>query len=485
MKKLAFLLSIILILIPLESIAINIPGYEGGIQNEITYKEIVFVTGEPIEMEGTLSIKTKERNNTKTETYTYRLENKKYNAKLSRTIKLTDTLDTMGNQVTSSKKLDGFKETIDINKKKYEVKDEHYQWNQGSVIHNTPLLSYYAGDFSARKTYLVDRGKEIVTVNTKGSLVGYNGPWSATETQIIDYIIHHEDKTTPGNNWEGAATVETSYNKTKDYSYAENIPNHISFNGGYRVTEKEENVLKYNYDLPRFIQNQKVNGRNTGTNSLYLDTNPKITRLNIPAVRDVLGHKNEEELLLLASMEAFSINSKYLGPSSSMSRGDFARVLIKSMDIPIVKPEVKTSRRKKVEEPKPLFKDVNKDHRNFDYIEEVAKRDMMNGSRENIFNPDKPLTRIEAYSTVIRILGFKNLAPVRKYSLGYKDEKSIPAWARDYIYVAKELGLVERGGYFYPNRELTKGEASKLIVDLISYMQEEIRYDYREGILNN
>jgi hypothetical protein len=81
--------------------------------------------------------------------------------------------------------LDGYKETLTIGKKKYEVKDENYQWNQGTVVHNTPLVGYYAGDWSARKTYIVDKGKENITVQTVGNLVGYDSPWSATETQTL------------------------------------------------------------------------------------------------------------------------------------------------------------------------------------------------------------------------------------------------------------------------------------------------------------
>ena len=488
MKKfIPILMSLILILIPLETMAINIPGYEGGIKNETTYKEVIFVTGEPVIMEGTLNVNSKQKDNIITETYTYKLENVKHNAKLSRTIKLTETLETKGSQITSTRTLNGYKETIDIDGKRYEVKDDYYQWNQGSVFHNTPILSYYAGDFSARKTYQVDRGRATVTVETIGSLVGYDGPWSATETQTIDYIIKNEDRTTSTRNWEGTATVETSYNKTKDYSYAENIPQQISFKGGYRVTEKQESVLKYDYDLPRVTGSIVNKGRNQGKDSLTVDTNPIINRLNIPAVRDVLGHENEEELLLLASMEGLPIDSTYIGPSSPMSRGDFARVLVKSMDIPMIKEETtkSKSKRKKEEPAPPLFRDVKESHRNFDYIQEIGKRGIMEGISEVYFQPDKPLTRVEAYSIIVRILGFKNLAPVKNYSLGYKDEGMIQAWAKDYIYVAKELGFIEKGDYFYPNREITKAETAKLIVNLINYMQDELKYDYREGILNN
>ncbi|MDR7857556.1 S-layer homology domain-containing protein [Tissierella sp.] len=483
MKRILSLLIIISILLsPLSAMAVNIPGYEGGIINETTYKEVIFVTGEPIIMEGTLTIKTKEKDNTVSETYSYKLENKALNAKLTRSITLEGSLETKDKQVTTTKTLEKYKESIDVNGKKYEVKDPYYQWNQGSVAHNTPILSYYAGDYSARKTYDVDKGNESVVIETVGNLVGYNGPWSATETQTIEYTIRYENRLTPVNNREGTAIVETSYNKTKDYSYAENIPSQISFNGGYRITEKEENVLKYTYDLPKLNVNTKA--RNVGTSSLFLDTNPEIKRLNIPALRDVLGHEYEEELLLIASMEGLPLESTMIGPNSSMSRGDFARTIIKAMDIPIIKEEVRRSSRKKVEEPKPLFNDVNPNHRNFDYIEEVAKRNIMVGLDEN-FNPDKPLSREEAFAIVVRILGFENLAPIKSYSLGYKDEDKVQAWAKDYVYVAKELGFIEKSDYLYPHRDLTKGEAAKLIIDLISYMQDELRYDYREGILNN
>lgn len=480
-KTFIFILAIMLIITPVKSFAIKIPGYEGGIQNESLYKEIIFVTGEPIIMEGTLTIEPKKKNNTK---YTYELENKAHNAKLTRTIILKEILEQNGTQVKSTKVMEKFKESISIGNKKYEVKDSQYQWNQGTITHNTPLISYYAGDFSARKTYDINKGEEILVVESVGYLVGYDSPWSSTQTQTIDYILNYENKLTE-ETWEGTATVESSFNKTKDYSYAENIPNQISFNGGYRITEKEENILKYSYDLPRIVNNQIVRGRNIGSNSLALDTNPKIERLNIPALRDVLGHEYEEELLLLASMEGLPLNSISIGPNSAITRGDFARLIVKSMGIEIIKEEVKRTNRKKVEEPTPSFIDVDLNDKNFDYIEEVYKRNIMLGIREGIFEPEAALTRVEAYSVVARILGLQNLVPIGNYSLGYRDEANIPIWARGHIYICKELGLIEDSNYLYPNRYLTKGEAARLIVNLINYMQEELPYDYMEGILNN
>lgn len=489
MKKLiSYMLMFAILLTPLSTLAINIPGYEGGIQNENTYKEVIFVTGKPIVMEGTLTIKSKEKDNTITETYTYKLDNPKEDAKLTRTIKMTAHLEPKGNQISINRTLDSYRETIDVDGKRYEARKDDYPWNQGTITHNTPLLSYYAGDVAARKIYTVGRGEETVTVETQGKLVGYDSPWSATETQTIEYVIYGEDRLNPDRKWQGTATVEASYNKTKDYSYSENIPRQISFREGVTITEQHENVLKYDYDLPRMNGDQIQKGRNVGKDSFSIDTVPIITRLNIPQAKDIRGHGYEEELFLLASMEGLPLNNEYIGPDTFVSRGDFAKMIVKSMDIPIEEreePKRKRGRRKQEPTP-PMFKDVKTNHRNFDYIETVGKRGIMVGIDKNKFKPDAPLTRAEAYTIAIRLLGFKNLAPTNKnYTTGFKDDKSIPAWAKDNIYVARQLDILEGADYFYPNREITNGESAKLIVELIHYMQEDLKQDYRENILNN
>src|SRR5699024_9631341 len=148
MKKIiSIILATIILLIPLSGLAVNIPGYEGGIQNEVVYKEVIFITGKPIVMEGTLDIKTKEKDNEIIETYRYILENPSEDAKLTRNLTLINTLDENGGQVRSSKTLDRFRETITIDGKRYEAVDGSYQWSQGAISHNTPLLSYYTGHY--------------------------------------------------------------------------------------------------------------------------------------------------------------------------------------------------------------------------------------------------------------------------------------------------------------------------------------------------
>lgn len=489
MKKIiTSILIVVLLLQPLSALGVEIPGYEGGINNENTYKEVIFVTGEPIELEGTLKISIKEGKDSQKESYTFKLENKQLNVELSRTIKLTTEFEVNNSQTTSKKTLDSYKETIKTPSAKYEVKTEDYQWNQSQVVQDTGLLEFYAGDWSARKRYKIDNGDEEVSVQTIGRLVGYDSPWSATETQTLEYTIDHTNKLTGEDSWEATAKVETSYNKTKDYNYVENVPSQISFKGGYILTEKHENTLKYNYDLPVILDETKMPWRNIGQGSTQIDTNPIISRLNIPALRDIRGLPSEKDILLIASMDGLPLNSTTLGPSTPMSRGDFAKALVGSMDVEME--EASSGRgsgftrggKKEVEQ---RFIDVPENHRNHKYIEAVAERNIMEGIGKGRFAPDRNLTNAEVITILIRLLGRQNQAPIQNYTTGYKDDSSIPAWAKDHVYIAKELGISSSDEYFYPNRPITKEETATILVKFINYLQTKLLYDFRENIINN
>ncbi len=109
----------------------------------------------------------------------------------------------------------------------------------------------------------------------------------------------------------------------------------------------------------------------------------------------------------------------------------------------------------------------------------------MIGVGKGRFEPDRELTKAEATTILIRLLGFQNLAPIGNYSTGFKDDSSIPSWAKDHVYMAKELNIIPRTEYFYPNKPITKEETATLLVNFIHYLQEQLKYDYRENILNN
>lgn len=486
------LLSFIFILsFSLQSYGLEIPGYEGGIQNESSYREVIFVTGEPVVVEGTVTI----RDRGDRITYTYRnLGNLQKGVTVTRNVTLTrETVSNGRDQRQEVLTLDRYRETINANGVRYETTEANFPWSKALVFHEKPGVTYFAGNWDGRKTYTINRNQGTVSVETQGTVVGYEQNWGATNTQSLVHFIQYDRRLNNGNDdeedisWEGTVEVNVVHNRTKDYHYEANIPSQISFRGGYLLTEKEENIVKYEYNLPRIGRDGGVlKGRNSGNSSFTLDTNPENKRLTIPSMRDISGHWAEQDIHFLASLEALQPNNINFGPDLPMSRGEFARALGVVMGIQKEEqPTVRRSRRNKVEEVA-IFADVPTQNPHQKYIEAVYERGVMKGVGEDHFLPNEGITKAEATVAIIKALGFEGLAPIQQYSTGYLDDYSIPLWARDAIYLSRELNIIQgnSSGYFQPNRNLTKAETAEILANLVNYLQRDIRYDYRERILN-
>lgn len=472
----------------LSSFALEIPGYEGGIKNEMIYQEVIFITGEPILLTGTIDIRKTERSNRVTERYTYKLANPQHEAELSRTVSIDNDMTINGGQKQEVLSLNSYKETIEVKGQKFEVDNNNIQWSKSNIQDTKPGVIYFAGNWDARKNYTINKDEGNVIVETKGTVVGYDQYWGETETQTLQHFIQYNKEGETPLRWQGTATVEAVHNRTKDYTYEANAPSQISFRGGYLLTEQQENILKYSYDLPRFTDDGTLKSqRNTGVKSLSLDTNPLNKRLNIPQMKDIGGHWAEGNILLMASLEAVYPNSNYFGPSLPMSRGDFARAVAMVMGIV---PEEETPQRTRSiqtqKEEDKIFLDVSSQDPNQKYIKEVKDKGIMVGPGEGKFLPNQTLTKAEATAIIVRLLGFENMAPLQNYNTGFRDDANIPKWAKSSIYVAKELSLVggTTDGYFQATKPMTKAEAVTMLTNLIRYLQKELRYDYRERIIN-
>ena len=77
------------------------------------------------------------------------------------------------------------------------------------------------------------------------------------------------------------------------------------------------------------------------------------------------------------------------------------------------------------------------------------------------------------------------MAPTPGYSTGFADDSKIPAWAKDSIYAAREIGLVQGDsyGYVHPDEVMTRAEAAAFLYRFIRYLQNDIKKDYRDRIL--
>ena len=167
------------------------------------YKEVVFITGEPIVFEGTVTITKnlrQDRNtgeNVMTTNYTYRLSNAEYSATLNRALSHSTTLSEKekGQTIEETRLNDGYSEIIRIGNEMYRL--ENYDYTKTNIKHSKPAVDYYAGNMWGRKTYRLGNGAggRTVTVDISGEFYGYNQYWGTAETQILDYVIQSQSTT--------------------------------------------------------------------------------------------------------------------------------------------------------------------------------------------------------------------------------------------------------------------------------------------------
>ncbi|NLC08174.1 MAG: S-layer homology domain-containing protein [Syntrophomonadaceae bacterium] len=486
----------------------NPVGFEGGIRNEHTYQEVVLITGQPIVVSGELKFSGgRSRGEVTTQTYSYKLENPTAGMKLTRSVTLEITEQEQNGQTFQVTGLKNFSETITIGtgrqRDTYKLVKDGYQFHHSAVIDHRPAVDYFSGNWSARKTYEINRGEGTVTLDIKGEAVGYNHHWGSTETRQIDYYLSYdrqppvvvpgdENEEPPGPTiWNGTARLQVSFNRTKDLNYILNDPVPISFRGGYLQTEQEENILQYYYNLPYFDSAGNIipGWRNEATENLKLWTVPRQERLPVFTMKDLRGHWAEEQISRMISVGAFSSTQAYFGPGLPITRAGFARAIVEltKMQPPADPNTTRSARQSRVTETLVSpFADVPQTHPDLAAIVEGQRRGLFTGAGQGLFLPEGWLTRAQAVTIMVRALGFEGLAPNPTYRIvAFHDDAAIPIWAKDSVYVASQLGLVSgTQGYFHPEEPLTRAEAAVLLDRFREYLQTDLKYDYRDKIIN-
>jgi hypothetical protein len=474
-------------------------GFDGGVNNEYQYEEIVFITGEPMKFSGELKISEGGRDDSKTVTYKFNLTNKDetIKTKLTRTVTFSTDYNNRNDkgQVIGQTTLTKYSEKIEIGKDKYELED--FQFSKSDVIDKRPASDFYSGNFEGRKYYTVNRNEGQIVVTISGGDVGYENFWGSTETQIINYYITSNRKVTDEEgdletlSWEGSVKAQVSDSLTKKLVYSENEASLSSFNGGYIRTTNREMVSRYEYDLPRMQDNIPDKKRRTSDRiNLSAKMVPKVERLVVPKFRDVGGHWAEEYITKLYSLDVFDESQNFFTPEIPMTRVEFTKGVIRACDIRPSMEEAekeskrRTSRRKEPPEESP-FKDVEVEDENYQYIKQGLEKGIITGVSSDYFKPKNPLTKAEAITILIRALGFGSRAPNPGYYTSFSDDDKIPPWARDSVYVAREIGIIEGDSYnrFNPNKVMTRAEASAMLVRFLEFLEKDLQQDYRENII--
>ncbi|WP_058485877.1 S-layer homology domain-containing protein [Defluviitalea phaphyphila] len=491
MKKLPWILGFIIIFN--QIVFATPPEFSGGINNEYEYKEVVFLSGEPIVFKGEFKETVKEDEEEKKVTYRFTLEpeDSTIDGRLTRsvTIVTTYTPKTDKGQTIADTVVDKYTETIRIEDDTYRLED--IQFSQSNIIDNRPASDFYSGNIKARKYYSINNDEGTVIIDITGGDVGYENFWGSTETQKIDYIYkvdRSEDGEDNNLSWEGTVQVQVSDSTTKTLKYSDNEANFSSFNGGYTRISNREMVSTYSYNLPtKTDEGLDTSIRNKDSISLKLSMNPNIERLIVPKFRDTVGHWAQSDIEKLYSLDVFEGSETFFIPDTYMTRMDFVKAVVKACNIRVEEEETtnRTSRRSKEEVEEIIFVDVASSDPDFQYVKDAYNKNIITGDADYKFRPDGKLTRAEAITILIRALGFENKAPAPGYQTSYDDDEEIPNWARDAIYMATEIGIV--GGDEYnrinANKIMTRAEASAMIVRFLNFLEKDLQKDYRENII--
>ncbi|HPU22089.1 MAG TPA: S-layer homology domain-containing protein [Thermoclostridium caenicola] len=507
LKKIgAIAMASIMLMMPVKTLAVEGSlGYEGGIsavntnvKNGYYYTEMCFVSGKPIYLTGTLTIKKRVvKNNVETATYTYRLANAEEQATLERVIIYETVSETKPNgQITESTRLSttasrSFSEQITIGGTQYNLSE--YSFSKSLLTDPKPALNYYAGEFAGRKVYKINNNdKNTVTVGISGKLYAYDQYWSSTQTQKIQYTL--ETRILDGNTryqWGGSAEVTVSTTRRQQIKYAENEPWQISFDGGYVRRTWEEAILDYHARLPEFDSNNMptpvIKDYKSRTN---ITVPPVLERLMVPDIRQLDGHWAQEPVSILFGLGVIPGTGENYNINKYVTRREFVVMLMQAVrDIPEA-PKLKTStittnrNRSKTVEVSP-FLDVSVDDPDYALIKRAYEKKIITGTGNSYFQPDAYVTYAEAIKMIVNALGLENLAP--PYSnTPYVDNDSIPAYARNAAAVAYSLGIFQgdERGYFNPSGRITNEQAAKLFYNLIRYMGDELVKDYADRILS-
>lgn len=489
-------------------------GYEGGISSgeapgktSYDYKEMCFVSGEPIVMSGTLTLKKSLKQDTIASTYTFNLSNIDKSATLTRTLDFNTkvTVKDNGQKVEETSLGKKVTEVIKIGSVTYTMKN--YDFTRSSLVDPKPGINYYAGNTWGKKNFQVGAAANgsTITVEGTGNFYGYEQYWGNTEVQTINYVIKSEQKPTQStgtttsttstqsaDKWGGTAAVSLSYSSTKKLRFVSNEPDQISFDGGYVQSQNNQAVLEYSSRLPEFdSKNVSTDNMLSSQDRLSTETFPSQTRLPVADIKQVRGHWAENDIKVLYALEVFKGNESIFDPDQFMSRAEFVKALVQAAkEVPtdpafLSKTTAKTSS-KNVKQTLLPFNDISKDNIYYLDVETAFKRGLIAGKGGSSFRPNDTLTVAEALTTFIRSLGLESLAPNPGAVTTFKDNDKIPEYARNSAFVAERIGLVQgdEKGNLKPNDELTKGRAAAFINRFINYMRDGIKKDYNERIVN-
>ena len=472
----AWLLFGLLIALALPSnVAAEFVEINGGIKNEYEYEEYVFLTGQPVLMKGegkNVKVTINNTNKGRTESYTLKLTGPN-GATLNRraTYTFDAKFDETGTQKTNTITKATVTETIKIGSTTFKLAD--YRFEESTITQLYPANEYFATSGNVRKTYTYKNLAGVdskIIVNSQVRSEGFENFWGSVETQIVENEIVHGPDTK--NETVSYVKNKSSHAKTKVLNYEENLASLASFEGGWMTNVESETMSEYTYDFTTFNGNEG----SVELNKEYMTT---VERLPVAKYRDISKHGARDAIEKMFAIGVTGDNSNFFAPNTPTLRYDFIVSLGKVIDIRTEQDGATRSTGDKTR----IFKDVTTTKKDYQYLVAAYKHGITTGKTPTTFEPNATLTREQAAAMLIRALGLEGKAPDPGYKTQYSDDKRISDYARDSVYVATELGLLQgSNGKFNPKGRLTRAQSALIVERFLTYLEQDLKQNYREDI---
>lgn len=444
----------------------------------LLYKEMIFISGEPIEVSGTLEIERKDdvlekqENGSFKETYTIQAASADNSTILKREVELLTYFvkydSPYGEQIKKDSTVTDWEETVTVGGTAYVVDEEMSDFGEGRNFYSfiedsTPGISYYNGNISYHLVYKTD---DIVyaEVTVEGGSYGYDQPWSKAEKQ--EFMINIDKRGTEP--WQMNIQVKPFMNSTKDVYYESNNVSAISFAGTYTQVIDTEGGLTY--EIKTNHPNLKESQLKGAT---YLKPINDFEKLKIPGQSTYISpsHYAYSDVMKLMSVGVIDETPLSYQPYEAITRGEFTVMLSKTLGIYPPK-----DTKNLYDDEVIVFADVPQEHDLYEWLYAAKESKLVQGRENNFFKPDEPLTREEAFALLIRVIGLDHISLDLTTLTSYVDDAVISSWAKEAIYVGTELGLFTgyTDGRINPKGYISKAEAAVIVNNLIEFLNEDM-----------
>jgi hypothetical protein len=151
-------------------------------------------------------------------------------------------------------------------------------------------------------------------------------------------------------------------------------------------------------------------------------------------------------------------------PDNKITRAEFAKIATLALKAPAVNPS------------RPTFSDYTPGDWFFGSVETAVYAGLVKGYEDGTFRPNALISREEAATILERSLGKADAAAAAATTVtNFTDDASISAWARGFVVLAGNDGLI--GGYpdgsFSPQGDTTRAETSALISRILVLLSKE------------